>query len=305
LSNGFSPRPHGTQEDKQAWARRWRTWLRTLGLAGGERNTGRVKRLEVQHGRVIAEVHDRNGQPHDVEIRFAPWSDEDWQRVVDALSSQALFAAQLLAGDLPPDLERTVAAAGVQILPSRVEEIEHDCSCRLDQRKVCNHVMAVYAALGDMLTEDPWLLFRLRGRDQQSLLRNLRAQRSRTENVQSPAAEAKSDNRRNGDTGFYRATAAVEEEIAPLEDQVASFWGSAKAQQDFRPHILLSNVELALLRRLGPPPLGTDAATTYEALSTLYRRISHAALDLAYSTDNTATDNAAMDATENGESNEG
>jgi uncharacterized Zn finger protein len=283
LSNALT---HRTPDDKQAWSRRWRTWLRSLGLAGADRTTSRVKRLEVLHGRIVAQVQERSGQQCDVEIRFALWSDEEWQRVVDALSSQALFAAQLLAGDLPPDLDRTVAAAGVQLLPSRLEEIEHECSCLLDRRRVCEHIMAVYAALGELLPEDPWLLFRLRGRDQQGLLRSLRTHRSRAENSQPSLANAKTEVRRNGDTGFYRATAAVEEEIQPLGDQMAGFWGSGKAQQDFRPHILSPAVELVLLRRLGPPPLGAAAVSTYEALTTLYRRISQAALDLAYAADN-------------------
>jgi uncharacterized Zn finger protein len=283
LSNGFD---HRTQDDRQAWARRWRSWLRSLGLAGGERSTSRVRRLEVLHGSVIAQVHERSGHQCDVEIRFTPWSDDEWQRVVDALSSQALFAAQLLAGDLPSDLDRTVAAVGVQILPTRLEETEHDCSCHIMKSRACEHVMAVYAALGELLPEDPWLLFRLRGRDQQALLRNLRTQRNRNEMSQPSAPHTKQEGRRNGDTGFYRTSAAIEEEIPPLDEQIASFWGSGKAQQDFRPHILPPTVELALLRRLGPPALGDASMSTYEALTTLYRRISQAALDLAYSTDN-------------------
>jgi uncharacterized Zn finger protein len=240
----------------------------------------------VLHGRIVAQVQERNGQLCDVEIRFAPWNEEEWQRVVDALSSQALFAAQLLAGDLPPDLDRTVAAAGVQLLPKRIEELEHDCSCSLDGRKICEHVAVVYTALGEMLPEDPWLLFRLRGRDQQGLLRSLRTQRNRTDQSQKSSPLAKTDNRRSVDTGFYRTTAAVEQEIPPLSEQVAGFWGSAKAQQDFRPHILSPAVELALLRRLGPPPLGAASLSTYEALTALYRRISQAALDLAYAASN-------------------
>jgi uncharacterized Zn finger protein len=296
LNNGLT---HHTSDDQQAWARRWRTWLRTLALASGERTTSRVKRLEVQHGRVVAQVQDRSGPSCDVVIRFAPWSDEEWQRVVDALGSQALFAAQLLAGDLPPDLERTVAAAGVQLLPTRLDEIEHDCSCSIDPRKVCDHVIAVYAALGELLPEDPWLLFRLRGRDQQGLLRSLRTQRNRADNSPNAPSSEQREARRNGESGFYRATAAVEEEIPPLEDQIEGFWGSGKAQQDFRPHILSPSVELALLRRLGPPPLGADAMHTYDALTVLYRRISQAALDLAY-----AVDASAVDYAENGENGE-
>jgi uncharacterized Zn finger protein len=276
---------HRTPDDGQAWSRRWRTWLRTLGLTGGERSGSRVKRLDVLHGRIVAQVQDRSGQLCDVEIRFVPWSDEEWQRVVDALSSQALFAAQLLAGDLPPDLDRTVAAIGVQLLPTKTEELEHECSCHFEGHKSCDHIAAVYAALGELLPEDPWLLFRLRGRDQQGLLRSLRAQRSRAENSASTAPSDKTENRRNSATGFYRASGAVEEEIQPLSEQVAGFWGSARAQNDFRPHILSPAVELTLLRRLGPPPLGNATLSTYETLTTLYRRISRAALDLAYATD--------------------
>jgi uncharacterized Zn finger protein len=156
----------------------------------------------------------------------------------------------------------------------------------------------VYTALGELLPEDPWLLFRLRGRDQQGLLRLLRSQRSHSEDGRATSEPTKMGKRRSSDTGFYRATAAMEEEIPPLSEQVEGFWGSAKAQRDFRPHILTPAVELALLRRLGPPALGSGASSTYEALTMLYRRISQAALDLAYATD--TVDNSS----ENGETGE-
>ena len=154
-----------------------------------------------------------------------------------------------------------------------------------------------------MLPEDPWLLFRLRGRDQQGLLRNLRTQRSRSDNGHLNTPQNKGEGRRSGETGFYRATAAVEEEIPPLEAQITNFWGSGKAQQDFRPHILAPTVELALLRRLGLPPLGSASSSTYDALSALYRRISHAALDLAYAGDGSESD--ASQGNENGHHNNG
>jgi uncharacterized Zn finger protein len=273
------------QTDTEGWARRWRVWLRTLGLSGGERNGSRVKRLEVQHGRVLAQVQDRSGKLCDVEIGFAPWTDEAWQLAVDALGSQAIFAAQLLAGDLPPELDRTLAAAGVQLLPARMEELEHSCSCQTESRRVCEHVTAVYAALGEMLPEDPWLLFRLRGRDQQGLLRNLRTQRNRAVEPTGALSAFAGTEGRKGETGFYRAGAAVDEDIPSLEAQMENFWGSAKAHQDYRPHLVASTAELALLRRLGPPPLGAASASTYEALSTLYRRISRSALDVAFAVD--------------------
>jgi uncharacterized Zn finger protein len=271
-------------EDGQNWARRWRSWLRGLGLAGGERSGSRVKWLEVLRGRVVAQVQDRSGQRCDVEIDFTPWTDEEWQRVVDVLGSQAIFAARLLAGDLPAELDRMLSNAGVQLLPERVSSMARHCSCQTEAGKLCEHMAAVYAGLGELLPEDPWLLFRLRGRDQQELLRSLRAQRSRTDAAPPAPVNGKGGAGRGGESGFYRA-GGREEESAALVDQVDGFWGSAKAQQDFRAHIVPAAVELALLRRLGPPPVGAAGSETYEALIHLYRRISQTALDVAYAVD--------------------
>ena len=277
---------HRTEQDGQIWSRRWRSWLRNVGLGHSGPGSARVRRLEVAAGRIVASVQDRSNETCEVEIGFPLWTDEEWQRVIDSLGSQALFAAQLLAGDLPGDLEQVVNSAGVQLLPAKLDELEHRCTCDARNHKLCEHLVAVYYALGEMLPEDPWLLFRLRGRDQQAILRALRTQRSR--NAESGNAPApKPEAHRSGDSAFYRAasTTPVEEEILPLSEQIEGFWGSGKAQQDFRPHIFRPTVELALLRRLGPPPMSAAGSETYAELAALYRRISTAGIDAAYASE--------------------
>src|SRR5690606_8703916 len=134
----------------QDWSRQWRTWLRTLGLADGERGV-RVRRLEVLPGRTTASAQERAGASCEVDIQFVMWSDEQWQRVIDALGSQALYAAQLLAGDLPSDLDRAVTAAGVQLLPKSMDEVHHYCTCHPHMQQPCEHAAAAYLALGDMV----------------------------------------------------------------------------------------------------------------------------------------------------------
>ena len=279
------------RSDGQDWSRQWRAWLRMVGLDRGERaaSGARVRRLEVAPGLVTATVQDRAGTSCDVEIRFAVWSNEQWQRVIDALGSQAIFAAQLLAGDLPPELERTVMAAGARLLPASLDELELHCTCKQAgdpwTRRPCEHLSAIFLALGEMLADDPWLLFQLRGRDQQSVLRGLRALRARSSDA--PAAAAKPAGLPKAESGFYRAAsvASSEVEIPPLDQQVEGFWGSSKLLDTFRPHIILPPVELVLLRRLGPPPMGAASNETYERLMALYRRISQEGLALAYAAD--------------------
>jgi uncharacterized Zn finger protein len=217
-----------------------------------------------------------------VEITAASWNEEEWQRALDALASQALFAAQLLAGDLPPELDAALASAGVALLPESVEGLAHRCSCHVQRERGCEHVAAVYQALGDMVADDPWLLFRLRGRDPQQVLRALRDQRTRAADL-APAARFAPAGKPGGEAGFYRlATEQAEETDAPLlEAQMDSFWGSAKLLGGFRPQLARPPVELALLRRLGPPPFDRDQET-YDRLAALYRCISDAALQVAY-----------------------
>ncbi len=281
-------------QDGQAWSRRWRSWQRSLGLADDGRSGAHVKRLEVLPGRVIATVQERGAPPCEVTISFRTWRDEEWQRVVDALSSQALYAAQLLAGDLPPDMDRALAAAGVQLLPERMDEIEHTCSCGASGRRPCEHLATVYRSLGDLLSEDPWLLFRMRGRAQHGLRRGLRAPRSRDNGGTAAGNQLGTARRAGSDAGFYRAAGAATgaADIPALADQVDGFWGSAKAQADFRPQIVPPTIELALLRRLGPPPVGSADGDIYDDLAALYRRISQTAFTVAYAADPDPTDEA-------------
>jgi hypothetical protein len=91
--------------------------------------------------------------------------------------------------------------------------------------------------------------------------------------------------------GFYRPKplSTAHADIPSLESQLDEFWGSAKfrLQEGFHPHLAPPFVELALLRRLGPFPLSGDGPEVYEQLAAVYRRVSAAALELAYAADPT------------------
>lgn len=270
------------QPDNRAWSQRWRRWLTKLSLANAARTGTRIKRMDVATGCIRASVQTRAGQVHDVEIRFPLWSDAEWQTVADALGSQAVYAAQLLAGEVPPELERTLSAAGVELLPPAANDLCFTCSCSPDGRKRCEHAGAVLAALGELLPEDPWLLFRLRGRDQQALLTALQAQRARPTDS-GPSQLAKPDARR---AGFYRAGSGPAAPGLDLNQEIDAYWGNTKALEDFRPHLHAPAVELVLLRRLGVPPLEGAGAEFYDELAALYRRIRQDTLNLAYAADN-------------------
>jgi uncharacterized Zn finger protein len=56
-------------------------------------------------------------------------------------------------------------------------DIHSDCSCP-DPANPCKHIGAVYYLLGDRFSEDPFVLFQLRGRDKEQIITALRQLRS-------------------------------------------------------------------------------------------------------------------------------
>src|SRR5204862_3418808 len=102
-----------------------------------------------------------------------------WKRVVKALGGQAVFAAKLLAGEMPQDIEKVFADVDLSLFPEKAKDLTTDCSCP-DWSNPCKHVAAVYYLLGEEFDRDPFLLFRLRGLSREELFARL--------NEQSPAA---------------------------------------------------------------------------------------------------------------------
>jgi len=96
--------------------------------------------------------------------------------VLEALGQKARWSAQLLAGIMPQDIERAFAASGRRLFPFKLQEVRSECSCP-DKANPCKHASAVYYLMGDRFSEDPFVLFQLRGRTRSQLLADLALQR--------------------------------------------------------------------------------------------------------------------------------
>ena len=81
--------------------------------------SGQVMDLKVEPGRVSARVQGSQPRPYGVRIALKPFSEAEWARVEEALAAEALFLAALLAGEMPRDVERAFAAAGLSLFPAK------------------------------------------------------------------------------------------------------------------------------------------------------------------------------------------
>jgi uncharacterized Zn finger protein len=199
--------------------------------------------------------------PYKIKIRISPLTDSEWDKVIDALSEQAIFTAQLLAGEMPRDIERAFEKAKVSLFPTTRRDLNTDCSCP-DPANPCKHIAATHYILGERFDEDPFLIFRLRGRTQEQVMQALRKRRAGSEEAVEEEAE--------------ELEAAI-----PLEESISNFWEWGTPLEGFSVSIHPPLIEMPLLKRLGAasfvPEPGLEAH-----LKQAFQIISQQAIQIAF-----------------------
>ena len=137
---------------------------------------GNVTSIRFEGRRVHARVQGTGEEPYKVKLWLDVLNDEDWGYVLEALTQKARWSAQLLAGIMPADIERAFAASGRRLFPFKLQEVRSECNCP-DKANPCKHISAIYFLMGDRFSEDPFVLFQLRGRTRSKLIEDLAKQR--------------------------------------------------------------------------------------------------------------------------------
>ena len=153
---------------------------------------GHVTSIRFEGRRVHARVQGTGEDPYKVKLWLDVLSDEDWGYVLEALTQKARWSAQLLAGSMPSDIERAFAASGRRLFPFKLQEVRSECSCP-DKANPCKHISAVYFLMGERFSEDPFVLFQLRGRTRAKLLEDLAEHRLQALNTRLASDELDSE----------------------------------------------------------------------------------------------------------------
>jgi uncharacterized Zn finger protein len=264
------------------WADRWIKALTPLmdsaRLSRGRSyaRRGQVIDIQVTPGQVHSRVQGSRPTPYKVNIRLQPLSDRQWETVLDALAEQALFAAQLLNGEMPPNVEEVFDAVRVPLFPAKRADLKTDCSCP-DWANPCKHVAAVYYLLGERFDQDPFLLFELRGRDQEAIIAGLRERR---------AAEA-------GPAPAPYVADTVEVGEAPsLTECLDHYWAMGEQAAEILFNITYARPSFALLKRVGIPAFqGWKPESFQRQMERLYDGVTIAAMTAAFA-DSAAPDEA-------------
>jgi uncharacterized Zn finger protein len=247
------------------WAKRWIDVLESFNIGArldrgrSYARRGQVLSIDIDKGKVVAKVQGSQPRPYAIKIEMQVLSPGDWKKVVNVLSRQALFAAKLLAGEMPQDIEKVFDEAGLSLFPRQSRDLVTDCSCP-DWSNPCKHIAAVYYLLGEEFDRDPFLLFKLRGLSREELIPLL------------------------GEAGGAGASPADEPAVAsppePLPASSDAFWKSGQLPEDFFGQVALPPVSAHLLRRLGNFPFWRGAERLSEVIVPAYRAAAARGLDV-------------------------
>ena len=247
------------------WGDRFWAVMEAIGIARrlerGKRyaRAERVLTVSIEPGLITADVQGSPYEPYHVKLTLRVFTGEEWDRAVEALASQALFAAKLLSGEMPENIEDVFAEINLPLFPTSTRELEMACSCP-DEVVPCKHVAALYYVLAERLDEDPFLLFRWRGKSRELLLREIRRHR---------AAEASG-----------RPAARAE---ASLEESIDHFWKLGEGFDAITISVEPPAVSASLLKRLGLPDFWKPHPEIRGSLERLYEKVTERAMALAYS----------------------
>lgn len=140
---------------------------------------GQVLDLQLEVGSVAATVQGSRARPYRVRIGVSAFGKAEWAQLSQALADDAWYAAKLLAGEMPPDIEDLFAAAGLSLFPARAADLTMDCTCP-DGAVPCKHLAATFYLLAESFDADPFAILALRGRDRETLLESVAALRGGT-----------------------------------------------------------------------------------------------------------------------------
>ena len=235
---------------ESGWAFRFLARLAALGwedaLADGRAValSSAVTSLEIGRTGARADVKAADGHLEETSLSLVSLSTVAKRRVLKAMAVRARFAADLLAGRLPEDVEGAFQGTGHTLLPVDAGEVVFRCSCA-EVPGPCAHAGALAVLLGDRLQDDPFLVFLLRGVPREELLEGLQRARARPDRSPGPDAGA-------------AATRDATDPPEPLPRHVLErpelFYRPGEPVAALRAFYAPPDHPEAVLTRLGPPP---------------------------------------------------
>ncbi len=220
---------------------------------------GQTVQFEVSRGVLQGQVQGRSSKPYQVTVAIDPLDDAAWNNLIELMAKEAAYEARLLLNELPAK----GAEIAERLIPANAEGFSFMCTCPFGG--VCKHVATLCSIFSHHLTNEPLLLFEIRGMTAAQILQRLTQNRA----IQTQGAATA-----HVDPWIPESQAAVPH----LQECLDDYWrcGPGLVELERRPPI--QHPPQSLLRRLGPSPMHGKfpfvglLASVYEAVSEQVRK---------------------------------
>lgn len=224
---------------------------------------GQTISVEISPGLVEAKIQGRSPRPYTTKLHFPQLSEAQWQQVIDAMAFEAVYAAKLLADELPQATPELFAKLGLLLLPTR-ESIRVECTCVAEEP--CKHAATAGYLIMQQLDVTPLLILTLRGLPADHVVERITQARA----IQSHGQAAAHPD---------PVLADLQEPALALEQCLEEFWRPGPEISELEHMPPPQHAPHALLRRLGPSPLGGKFPLV-GLLASIYDTVSQAAIKL-------------------------
>lgn len=256
------------------WAKRWIEVLEAFDIGSRLRRgrsyarQGQVLSIAIEKGSISASVQGSRPQPYGINIRVKALTAGDWKKLAEVASGQAIYAAKLLAGEMPQEIESAFRDAGLSLFPERGEDLKTDCSCP-DWSNPCKHIAAVYYLLGEEFDRDPFLIFKMRGMAREeflALMTDSAGTKLRTAPDAAPDEEAEAAEPLSADPAIFWRGKGTAPELNATDAPQETFEGNAAGA--------------ALVKRLGNFPFWRGSERFLDPLETIYAAAAAKAIEI-------------------------
>ena len=206
---------------------------------------GQTKRFTLDGTLCEGIIQGRSDKPYTTTLALSPFDPEGQGRIIDAMADQVRYAAKLLAGELPSNIEDVFAPLGLRLFPTEPADIAPECTCPdwREDEPWCKHAVCLTALLAERLGAEPMEVFGLHAMPGSDLIDALRHKRALGVQGPGPAPVL-----------VPHISGVSDTPSAPLGDDLAGFWEAGSELADLDTPIEPPPVQCVLLRRLGPSP---------------------------------------------------
>lgn len=230
---------------------------------------GQTKRLTIEDTLCEGIIQGRSDKPYTTTLALGAFDSESQERVVGAMADQVRYAAKLLSGELPSNIEDVFAPLGLKLFPAEPGDITPRCSCPdwSEEQPWCKHAVCLSALLAERLGDEPMLIFGLHAMPAQELIDGLRQKRAVGVQGSGPAPVL-----------LQHLPGVSDIPSAPLDDALDSFWEVGDELATLDTPIEPPALNCVLLRRLGASPFPEGRFPLIGLMATCYQLIGEQAI---------------------------